>query len=545
MGLLPPAPSTPAPRPRAPVAHSALGSRSADAAAFLAGILAAALGIAIGELVAGLVTGAPSLVIAIGDLVIANQPPGGKELFVELFGQADKLALNVLIVVVAVLLAGSLAVAGRRRWVIPMVGFAIAGVVGLVAALRQPLTDPLLAALTVGLAIGVALVALRVMLRATAPAWARGDPVPALPPDPAASMPDWDRRRFLQVGGGVAVASILMGVVGRNLLESRPAGPVAAGLPEAAGVDVELPAGAELDVEGITPLVVPNDEFYRIDTSLFAPRVDAATWTLAIKGLVDRETTLSYDDLAAMPQFEQYVTIACVSNQVGGGLVGNALWSGVDLRSVLEMAGVQPGGEQIVGRSVDGFTVGFPTSWAMDPQRRPMIALGMNGVPLPVDHGYPARLIIPGLYGYVSATKWLSEIELTTWDGFDAYWVPLGWAKEAPILTQSRIDVPRAGSRLSAGSSVAVAGVAWAPDRGVSAVEVSIDGGAWQAAEVSVPLSDATWVQWQLPWVAGPAGDHEIRVRATDGDGVVQTAEMTSPAPDGARGYHTISVGVA
>jgi DMSO/TMAO reductase YedYZ molybdopterin-dependent catalytic subunit len=304
-------------------------------------------------------------------------------------------------------------------------------------------------------------------------------------------MPDWDRRRFLQVGGGVAVASIVMGVLGRNLLEARPAGPVTAGLPEAAGLDVELPAGAELDVEGITPLVVPNDEFYRIDTSLFAPRVDAATWTLTVKGLVDRETTLSYADLAAMPQLEQYVTIACVSNRVGGGLVGNALWSGVDLRSVLDMAGVQPSGEQIVGRSVDGFTVGFPTSWAMDPQRQPMIALGMNGVPLPVDHGYPARLIIPGLYGYVSATKWLSEIELTTWDGFDAYWVPLGWAKEAPILTQSRIDVPRAGSRLTAGSSVPIAGVAWAPDRGVSAVEVSIDGGAWQRAEISVPLSDA------------------------------------------------------
>jgi DMSO/TMAO reductase YedYZ molybdopterin-dependent catalytic subunit len=246
-----------------------------------------------------------------------------------------------------------------------------------------------------------------------------------------------------------------------------------------------------------------------------------------------------------MPQFEQYVTIACVSNRVGGSLVGNALWSGVDLRAVLDMAGVQPGADQIVGRSVDGFTVGFPTAWAMDPVRQPMIALGMNGVPLPIDHGFPARLIIPGLYGYVSATKWLSEIELTTWDGFDAYWVPLGWAKEAPILTQSRIDVPRAGSTLTAGTQTDIAGVAWAPDRGVSGVEVSIDGGDWQPAEMSVPLNDATWVQWRLRWTAADPGGHEIRVRATDGEGVTQTAEVTAPAPDGARGYHTIEVRVA
>ena len=357
-------------------------------------------------------------------------------------------------------------------------------------------------------------------------------------------MPDWDRRRFLQVGGGVAVASVVTGVVGRNLLESRPAGPSVAGIPTAAAMP-DLPAGASLDVPGITPIVVPNDEFYRIDTALFAPRVDAATWKLTVKGMVDREITLTYDDLAAMPQFDQYVTIACVCNQVGGSLVGNALWTGVDLRAVLDMAGVQPDAEQIVGRSVDGFTVGFPTSWAMDPARRPMIALGMNGVPLPVDHGYPARLIIPGLYGYVSATKWLSEIELTTWSGFDAYWVPLGWAKEAPILTQSRIDVPRVGSTVPAGSTVTIAGVAWAPDRGISAVEVSVDGADWQAAQVSVPLNDATWVQWQLPWPASAPGTHEIRVRATDGDGVVQTEESTPPAPDGARGHHTISVEVA
>ena len=200
--------------------------------------------------------------------------------------------------------------------------------------------------------------------------------------------------------------------------------------------------------------------------------------------------------------------------------------------------------DQIVGRSVDGFTAGFPTAWAMDPERRPMIALGMNGSPLPIDHGYPARLIIPGLYGYVSATKWLSEIELTTWDAFDGYWIPRGWSKEAPILTQSRIDVPRSGSSLEPGATVAIAGVAGAPDRGVLAVEVAIDGGEWQPAELSEPLNDASWVQWKLPWVATGPGMHRISVRATDGDGVVQTAEETPPAPDGARGHHSVAVTV-
>jgi DMSO/TMAO reductase YedYZ molybdopterin-dependent catalytic subunit len=291
---------------------------------------------------------------------------------------------------------------------------------------------------------------------------------------------------------------------------------------------------------------MPNDKFYRIDTALVSPRVDADTWQLKVKGLVDREVTLTYEDLRSMPLFEQYVTIACVSNEVGGRLVGNALWTGVDLRDVLDMAGVQPDADQIVGRSVDDFTAGFPTQWAMDPERRPMIAIGMNGQPLPVDHGFPARLIIPGLYGYVSATKWLKEIELTTLDAFDGYWVPLGWAKEAPILTQSRIDTPRNGAGLTGGQTVPIAGVAWAPDRGVSGVEVSIDGEPWQSAELSDPLNDATWVQWKLPWtLPGAGGRHRIQVRATDGNGDVQTAEMTPPAPDGARGYHTIDVSVS
>ena len=191
---------------------------------------------------------------------------------------------------------------------------------------------------------------------------------------------------------------------------------------------------------------MPNDRFYQIDTALLTPIVDSATWQLRIHGMVDRETTLTWDELLALPLFEQYVTIACVSNEIGGNLVGNAKWTGVRLREVLDIAGVQAGATQLVGRSVDGWTAGMPTAWVMDPAREPMIAVRMNDEPLPPRHGFPARLIIPGLYGYVSATKWLAELELTTLDAFDAYWVPLGWAKEAPILTQSRIDTPRGGS---------------------------------------------------------------------------------------------------
>jgi DMSO/TMAO reductase YedYZ molybdopterin-dependent catalytic subunit len=306
-----------------------------------------------------------------------------------------------------------------------------------------------------------------------------------------------------------------------------------------------LPSGADLGQTGLTPIVVPNDAFYRIDTALVAPSVDAASWSLRVHGMVDHEVTLRYADLLELPQIEQYVTIACVSNEVGGALVGNAKWTGVRLRDVLAMAGVQAGATQLVGRSVDGFTAGMPTAWVMDKAREPMIALRMNDQPLPRAHGFPARLIVPGLYGYVSATKWLSDLELTTLEAFDGFWVPLGWSKEAPVLTQSRIDTPRPGASVPAGR-VPIAGVAWAMDRGVSKVEVSIDGGAWQPAQLSVPISNATWVQWLFAWDAAAAGfgTHSIAVRATDGTGAVQTSDVTPPAPNGARGHHTIQVSV-
>jgi hypothetical protein len=256
--------------------------------------------------------------------------------------------------------------------------------------------------------------------------------------------------------------------------------------------------------------------------------------------MVDKEVTLNYEQLVSMPLIEQYVTIACVSNEVGGRLVGNAKWTGVNLNSVLAMAGVQPAATQFVGRSFDGWTSGFPTAHLAGAGKDAMIVVRMNDEPLPARHGYPARLIVPGLFGYVSATKWLTEIELTTWEAFDAYWIRLGWAKEGPILTQSRIDAPRAGQSVAT-DAVRVAGVAWAPTRGVSKVEIEMDGdGNWRQCELSTPLSSYAWIQWMLD-VPVSAGSHTVRVRATDGTGAVQESRQTPPAPDGARGYHTVT----
>jgi DMSO/TMAO reductase YedYZ molybdopterin-dependent catalytic subunit len=499
----------------------------------VAGAVAVAVAIAVGEIAAGLFGGAPSLVLAIGSLVIDLQPAGAKELVVSLFGTNDKLALNIVILVVALTIGGLLGLVARTSFTRAAAAFMVFGAVALFASLRLGLDSPFLSVLTVALAVGAAILTLRRLVDA-----AEGRVAASVP---SSSMPDWDRRRFLILSGSLAAGAIVVGSVGRALLQgSRSEAPASLSLPASGLSPAPLTPDISLPVEGITPIVVPNDRFYRIDTALIVPRVNVATWSLTLSGMVEREVSLTFDELAAMSIFEQYVTIACVSNEVGGDLVGNALWRGVHLREVLALAGVKPEASQIVGRSVDGFTVGFPTAWAMDPARDPMIALGMNGELLPIEHGYPARLIVPGLYGYVSATKWLAEIELTTLDAFDAYWIPRGWAKEAPILTQSRIDVPRNGAAVSVGP-LAIAGVAWAPDRGVSKVEVRVDGGEWLPATQSTEISNATWVQWRRGWDATP-GDHAIAVRATDGRGEVQTEQQSPPAPDGARGYHTIRV---
>jgi DMSO/TMAO reductase YedYZ molybdopterin-dependent catalytic subunit len=496
----------------------------------LGGIVAALAAFGLSELVSGVVAGAPSLLLAVGQTVIDLQPPGAKDVAVALFGTNDKLALEVVVVLASLAIAGGLGILAAARSDLAAAGFGTFAGLGFLAAIRAG-APPTLAILPAVAAAAGGIIAIRRLVR---------------PQSATASetMPGWSRRGFLVQAGGIAVSSLAAGVIGRRLLEGQRSAiaSVATVLPPPSET-ASIPPGAELELAGLTPLVVPNDDFYRIDTSLIPPRIDVTSWVLRIHGMVERETTLTFEELVRLPQFEQYVTIACVSNEVGGDLVGNAKWTGVRLREVLELAGVQEGATQLVGRSVDGWTAGMPTAWVMDPAREPMIAVRMNDQPLPLEHGFPARLIVPGLFGYVSATKWLAELELTTWDGFDAFWVPRGWAKEGPILTQSRIDVPRHGSQLPVGR-VTAAGVAWAPDRGISRVELRVDDGAWREAELSRAISNTTWVLWRLDWDATP-GRHLLEVRATDGRGEVQTAERTRPDPDGARGHHTIAVEVA
>jgi DMSO/TMAO reductase YedYZ molybdopterin-dependent catalytic subunit len=502
----------------------------------IAGVAAAAVAMAASELLAGLVAGAPSLIIAIGGQVIALQPPGAKELAVTLFGLNDKLALELGVVLGGAAVAAVAGILAERRFALGAAVFVAFGIVAAAVAASQPLTAVSLAVATAGLAVAAGLMTLALLLGSV-----RGQPTSAAD---VVVTPDWSRRRFLIASAGTIGVAVVAGGVGRTLLDARHADGVVvtSRLPDPLRAVPPLAGDQSLSVAGITPIVVPTPDFYRIDTALLVPRVDAETWRLRVHGMVDRPLELGYDELLEFPLIEQYVTIACVSNRVGGNLVGNALWTGVRLKDVLESAGVQDGATQIVGRSVDDFTAGFPTDWALADGREPMIAVGMDRQPLPAEHGFPARLIVPGLYGYVSATKWLSSIELTTREAVDGYWVPLGWAKDAPILTQSRIDVPATGATIPAGP-VEVAGVAWAPDRGISRVEVRIDEGAWESARQSVPISDATWVQWTQTWTATP-GRHRIEVRATDGTGEVQTDERTDPAPDGARGHHRISVTV-
>jgi DMSO/TMAO reductase YedYZ molybdopterin-dependent catalytic subunit len=501
--------------------------------AALAGSAAAALGLGVEEALAGLLPGATSLLDAIGQVVIDLQPPGAKDFVVELFGTNDKLALEVVVLLAVLALGGAFGIIASRDARLATIGFGAFGVLGFVAGIGQTLATPASVAIQAAVATGVAIQCLTWLI-----GWlgiARRPAVPAIP-DPA-------RRSFLLRTGAVGIGAIAAAAFGRTLIEGGRASPVPlTPLPAPAQTVPPLDAGADLSttVSDLTPIVMPNESFYRIDTTLLVPSLGTQDWQLRIHGLVEHETVLDWDQLISMPQFEQYVTIACVSNEVGGHLVGNAKWTGVPLRDVLQIAGPTSAATQLVGRSVDGWTSGMPMDWVMDPAREPMIAIQMNGAPLPRSHGYPARLIVPGLYGYVSATKWLTELELTTWEAFDAYWVPLGWAKKGPILTQSRIDTPR-GS-LAAGR-VPIAGVAWAPDRGVSKVEVGIDG-TWYEAQVSAPISKATWVQWMHPWDTTP-GQHTLSVRATDGNGVLQEEIPSRPAPDGARGWHTVSVSVS
>jgi len=491
-----------------------------------------------GELAAGLLS-ASSPVVAVADLIVDNTPGALIRAGIEALGSSDKPALLVGIVAISLALGAALGPLAGRQPLAGVVALAAFGVLGASAVARDPLTD-LPAALVIAMvAAGSGYVVLRLGLGAALSNVHDEVTVPG--------RGTGSRRRFLLFAGGAAGAASVAALAGRAFgptvdVDEQRASVV---LPEVVGG--RATAGTGLAVAGISPLITPNADFYRIDTAFVVPRVDADTWRLNVTGMVDHPFEVTFADLLAMPAVEEAVTLTCVSNEVGGDLVGNAIWRGVLLTDLLTRAGVQSGASQIVGRSVDGFTTGFPTDVARD-GRRAMVAYAMNGEPLPAEHGFPARLVVPGLYGYVSATKWLGEIELTTLEAFDAYWIPRGWAKLAPIKTQSRIDTPRNGRSVALGR-VPVAGVAWGGIRSVSRVDVRItpegsSGGAWHEATLGEALSTSTWRQWVLDdWDPAP-GTYVLEVRATDGDGDEQTEAEQAPAPDGATGLHTISVSV-
>lgn len=494
-----------------------------------AGVAGVGVGLGLTELFAGLWVSVPSAISSIGSFVIDISPSWLKNFAISAFGTADKAVLAIGIVVVSLLIGWFVGKASTTNPVPMVVAFSVAGAVGIVAQLADPnaSTAPVVAATLI--AMGAGLFTWYGIVQWTSPA--SSDEVDDVPYD-------MGRRRLMVALAGAATVSVVTIAIGRSRLRSRAEAQRAAlELPEPVERQAEPRPENDFDLAGLTPIVISNATFYRIDTALVVPSVDPSEWSLRIVGMVDREVEISYAELATMPLVERYVTLSCVSNEVGDRLVGNALWTGVALRDILDMAGIRDGADQIVGRSVDGWTAGFPTEAAFD-GRDALVAIGMNGEVLPAVHGFPARLVVPGLYGYVSATKWLQEIELTTWDAFDGYWISRNWSKEGPIKTQSRIDRPRSRDALPVGE-YAMAGVAWAPTKGIDRVELSIDEGPWIEAELSVPLSDDAWVQWKRDVDLEP-GDHTVRVRATDGTGFTQPGDPVPPQPNGAEGWHTV-----
>lgn len=493
----------------------------------IVGVIAALVGLAVAELVAAVNTSIQSPVLDVGDRVVDSVPNSVKTLAIDWFGTQDKLALLVGIGTLVALYAAALGVlAMTRHWRFAIVGAALFGLLGAYASQTTRRSVPWFG--VVPSVVG-ALVAAGVLYVFRYRDDGTHQPVIAE-----------DRRSFLGALGGLTAFGLLAGSLGRWLSgRSDVSGQRAAlGLPPADAPLPDVPGDVEVGVDGTEPFFTPNADFYRIDTALTVPQVSVTDWTLRVGGMVDEPFELSFDDLLRRDLVEADITLTCVSNEIGGGLLGTARWLGVRVDDLIAESTPSPDADQIVGRSVDGYTCGFPTA-ALD-GRQALVAIAMNGEPLPVEHGYPARLIVPGLYGYVSATKWLTEIELTRFDRFDQYWVERGWVDDAPIKTQSRIDTPRGLQRIPAGT-VAVAGTAWAQTRGVERVEVRIDDGPWLEAELAAELNDVTWRQWSFAWSA-PAGRHVIAVRATDGTGAIQTEERSEPFPSGATGQHQIVV---
>ncbi|MFF5898631.1 molybdopterin-dependent oxidoreductase [Streptomyces argenteolus] len=502
----------------------------------------------VAELVAAAVRPEAGPVTAVGGAVIDRTPPAVKDFAVRNFGTADKLVLQLGILVLLAVFAMAVGIlALRHRWA-GAAAVLVFGVVGAVSAAGRPEGRP---ADVLPSVVGALAAAGVLYLLA-------GRLAPVTVPPPAAGETGgdgdqgaFDRRGFVLAATAAAAASAGAGLLGRRLQESRLAGVSASRgdlvLPAPASPAPATPGGADLEIRGLSSFTTPNKDFYRVDTALVVPRVDAARWRLRIHGKgVARPVTLTFQDLLGRELVERDITLTCVSNQVGGPYVGTARWIGVRLADLLREAGVKPpskGGpaDQIVSRSVDGMTIGTPVEDVMD-GRDALLAVGMNGEPLPFDHGFPVRMVVPGLYGYVSACKWIEDIELTTFDAYDAYWVERDWSREAPIKTQSRIDTPRPFAAPRAGT-VPVAGVAWAQHRGIARVEVRVDGGAWHTARLAAETGRDTWRQWVWEWPA-TTGHHTLEVRATDRTGATQTDERVGTVPDGATGWHSVVVDV-
>ena len=487
------------------------------------GVLAATTAIGVAELVAAFGRSLRNPLFDVGDRVIDAAPSWLKDFAISVFGTNDKIALLAGISILLAVFAATIGVlALRRRFAYGIGGIAVFGLIGAASAVAGPEGPIAVLPSVLGSLAGLGVLA-----------WFDGG-LTSL-----GFEEDAGRRVFLtQIGLGFAGA--MTAGIGGRFLSGRlfPVNTDGTSLPAVANPLPELPESVDFGIDGLAPFQTPNADFYRIDTALSVPRIDPSTYQLRIHGMVENELTLSYEDLVRRPQIESDITLTCVSNEVGGRLVGNARWQGIPLDALLAEAGVDPSADQVVGRSVDDYTCGFPVEAATD-GRDALVAIGMNGEPLPLEHGFPVRLVVPGLYGYVSATKWLTEIELTTFDAFDQYWVPRGWAERAPIKISSRIDTPGAFANVS--GDVVIAGVAWAQTRGIESVEVRIDDGSWQEAELAAPLNDTTWRQWKLPWTATP-GRHTITCRATDATGETQTEQRSRPMPDGSTGWHSVVV---
>ena len=564
---------------------------SPDTMGALAGTAGAALGLGFGELTEGAFESIPSLVVAVSELLSDYTPGDVVRFSIANFGTSQKSLLTAGIIIATLALGGVLGrFAARGRPRVTLAGFALFGLLGGWAVARNPISPAVgswvVALAAAVLATGSTLLLVHLASKRTVPAPGSepagtadpAEPVDPLMPEGPAAPADagTTRRAFFVYAAGAGAAALAMVGLGRSLrgqsaaeqfLEAnalRPSpttGPPAPTTepqavsvsttttlaPEPAGpaVQAQLAALDTLDdeVAGISSYVTPNDSFYRIDTAFGrVPQVDPGDWRLRFTGMVDNPYEITFDEIQAMDLSDYVITLSCVSNEVGGNLVGNAVWTGVPLSVLLDRAGVQAGADQVVGRSVDDWTAGFPTGVVYD-GRNAILAIGMNDEFLPTSHGFPARLVVAGLYGYVSAVKWIEEISLTTWDGFDGYWVPRGWSKEGPMKTQSRIDVPAGGRGLVAGQPTPVAGIAWAPTRGIERVEINIDDEGWLPCQLGEAAGDESWVQWHREWTPS-AGRHRIQVRATDGDGITQSSNEVSPAPNGAEGWHTVNVNV-